>query len=83
MTIQKFNYDMYKKMLNKFDLYSYIIIGEAGLILLILFIVLVSSIARKKKLTKKKEEIEKTMKLNPNDINNQVKELEEKNLSKK
>ena len=41
------------KMLNKFDLYSYIIIGEAGLILLILFIVLVSSIARKKKLTKK------------------------------
>ncbi len=83
MTIQKFNYDMYKKMLDKFDLYSYIIIGEAGLILFILFIVLVSSIARKKKLTKKKEEIEKTMKLNPNDINNQVKELEEKNLSKK
>ena len=56
MTIQKFNYDMYKKMLNKFDLYSYIIIGEAGLILLILFIVLVSSIARKKKLTKNKLE---------------------------
>ena len=83
MTIQKFNYDMYKKMLDKFDLYSYIIIGEAGLILFILFIVLVSSITRKKKLTKKKEEIEKTMKLNSNDINNQVKELEEKNLSKK
>ena len=83
MTIQKFNYDMYKKMLDKFDLYSYIIIGEAGLVLFILFIVLISSIARKKKLTKKKEEIEKTMKLNPNDINNQVKELEEKNLSKK
>lgn len=83
MTIQKFNYDMYKKMLDKFDLYSYIIIGEAGLVLFILFIVLISSITRKKKLTKKKEEIEKTMKLNPNDINNQVKELEEKNLSKK
>lgn len=83
MTIQKFNYDMYKKILDKFDLYSYIIIGEAGLVLFILFIVLISSIARKKKLTKKKEEIEKTMKLNPNDINNQVKELEEKNLSKK
>ncbi len=83
MTIQRFNYDMYKKMLDKFDLYSYIIIGEAGLVLFILFIVLVSSVARKKKLTKKKEEIEKTMKLNPTDINNQVKELEEKNLSKK
>lgn len=83
MTIQKFNYDMYKKMLDKFDLYTYIIIGEAGLVLFILFVVLISSIARKKKLTKKKEEIEKTMKLNPNDINNQVKELEEKNLSKK
>ena len=83
MTIQRFNYDMYKKMLDKFELYSYIIIGEAGLILFILFIVLVSSVVRKKKLTKKKEEIEKTMKLNPNDISNQSKELEEKNLSKK
>lgn len=83
MTIQKFNIDSYNKLLEKFTLYEYIIIGEAGLVLLILIIVLITSIARKKKLTKKKEEIEKTMKLNSNDIKEQVKELEEKELSKK
>ena len=83
MTIQRFNIDMYNKILKKFDLYTYIIAGSVGFILLILIIILITSISRKKKLTKKKDEIEKTMKLNPNDITNQVKELEEKNLSKK
>lgn len=80
MTIQKFNLDTYNKVMDKFTLYEYIIIGEAGLILLILFIILVTSIAKKKKLTKKKDEIEKTMKLNPKEIKTQVKEKE---LSKK
>lgn len=80
MTIQRFNLDTYNKVLDKFTLYEYIIIGEAGLVLFILFIILITSIARKKKLTKKKDEIEKTMKLNPKEITNQI---QEKELSKK
>ncbi len=80
MTVQKFNLDTYNKVLDKFTLYEYIIIGEAGLVLFILFIILITSISRRKKLTKKKDEIEKTMKLNPQEIKAQVKERE---LSKK
>jgi len=72
-TIQKFNLGAYDKMNERITLYSYVIIGLGGITLLILLSLIVSIVSNKRKLKSRKNEIEKTMNIDINKIQKEVK----------
>lgn len=84
-TIQKFNNNAYDKLNEKIMLYSYVIVGLSGLILFILICLIISKIINKVRLKRRKSEIEKTLNIDINKINNQIKKdkIEKSNLNKK
>ena len=72
-TIQKFNLGAYDKMNEKITLYSYVIIGLGGITLLILLSLIFSIVSNKRKLKSRNNEIEKTMNIDINKIQKEVK----------
>lgn len=84
-TIQKFNNNAYDKLNEKIMLYSYVIVGLSGLILFILICLIISKIINKTRLKRRKSEIEKTLNIDINRINDEITKdkTENSNINKK
>lgn len=87
-TLQRYDEDIFKKINNKINLYTYIILGSGGVIILLIIILIVAISKSKKKLNSRKEEMRQDIIDNENmakleEINKKEKKNRDKELKKK
>lgn len=85
-TLQRYDIDSFEKINGKFELYTYIILGAAGFIVLLIIILIGNIISNKKKLRMRKEEMKNSLEMavleTPNKKDRKIKEKELKKRQK-